>query len=145
MQEMGCRAGKEDVGRLVRRSLTKFRPLITVACTRGVAMEWAILEIELTGPVGKKGRVGRQRLKDDSWLLGLSKWVNGSAMYWDGKTRRGLDLRWGRVGGDQRLCFDHIRFISPDEDVKWAVRYMSLELFERSGLKISIWASTWKW
>ena len=32
------------------------------------------------------------------------------------------------MGWDQRFCFDHVGFISPDEDVKWAVRNMSLEL-----------------
>lgn len=35
------------------------------------------------------------------------------------------------VGGDQRFCFDHVRFISSDEDVKWALRYMSLEFSGR--------------
>lgn len=35
------------------------------------------------------------------------------------------------MGWDQRLCFDHVRFISPNEDVKWVVRNMSLELSGR--------------
>lgn len=35
------------------------------------------------------------------------------------------------MGGDQRFCFDRVRFISSDEDVKWALRYMSLEFSGR--------------
>ena len=35
------------------------------------------------------------------------------------------------VGGDQRFCSDRVRFISSDEDVKWALRYMSLEFSGR--------------
>ena len=40
-----------------------------------------ILKMKLTGLAGKKGRVALEGIKDDGWVLGLSKWMNGGAMY----------------------------------------------------------------